>query len=42
MKKYISPQTDIVSSAIVGVVLMVSNNAGLNYSENGIDPNNAW
>lgn len=42
MKKYISPQTDFVASAIVGVVLMVSNNAGLNYSEDGIDPNNAW
>ena len=41
MKYYISPQTTCVNIGHVAV-LMVSNNAGLNYSEDGVDPNNAF
>jgi len=37
MKKYFSPQTISVDIELMSV-LMVSNNAGLQYDDSGIDP----
>lgn len=41
MKKYQSPQTICVDIALMSV-LMVSNNAGLEYDDTGIDPGVAF
>ena len=41
MKTYLSPQTISVDIELMSV-LMVSNNAGLHYDNNGIDPEQAF